>query len=988
MRRFELSEGTANKFWQFELEGSELLISWGKIGTSGQSQTKSFATPKAALAAAEKLVAEKTKKGYAEVASSEVDAPPPKPKAPSKAKPAPEAPQPEAKADSKAKAAPEAAAPVEPESSGSKPSSGLGLEERLSPNPEESPAEPPKLLSAAECLKAVAKHAGEISWAKYTRKGDLESGLTHAQGSYREYAERILKTYAVGKAPPSLDPDGDAALVHFGDQEHALGYLCVRGGLPYLVKVLVRAAYVQHVSVGGQGGSYRYFEPAQPDLKGYCHSITIAQFIRSLRGVSGMDFVAAHAEAEKWRGEPLSVRIALAYALHDKAWMADDTRAILALKKNDYYYGLPRILFEGLGDLEIVLALATRHPSDVDVDGVLDRFGIAAQKAAIASFDPKSDWSAQKLVRIESLAVAKAFVEALPHKKPAETVKEYYGRRPDLAILALAPVVARGDKSATYAKPVLDAIVRKHPKLPEKLAAHLEPKSLALFGKAAAVVRLPEASLSSLPAELSAPPPPPKRGKAPKMPEFLDLSTLPQVLLAGGKQALPVAAVGTLVAILQRSTLAEPHEAFPAAKKACAAASLSAFAWAIFEAWLASGTGSKENWAFTALGLVGDDEAARRLTPLIRSWPGESQHARAGVGLDVLAGIGTDLALMNLHGIAEKVKFKALQEKAKEKIGAIAAARGLTSEELADRLVPDLGLGEDGGLVLSFGSRTFKVAFDETLKPIVRDAGGKVLPDLPKPTKNDDATKAAEATERWKTLKKDARAIASSQILRLELAMCGQRRWKAGDFESFILRHPLVVHLARRLVWGIFDGGKLTGSFRVAEDGTLADMSDKTLALPSEATIGLLHRLEMPDGLVEKWGSTLAEYEILQPFDQLGRQIYPPTDEEKKANVLWRMKGAEVKTGKVMGLEVRGWRKGAAQDAGWVWDMWKPLPGDFEVTFGIEGGLCMGAPDMNPPTQKLDGVGIAKVAGGKATFGQLTPTAFSELVRELGSLRD
>ncbi len=971
MRRFELSEGTANKFWQFELEGADVLISWGKIGTSGQSQTKSFATPKAALAAAEKLVAEKTKKGYSEVAPSDTDAPAPKPKAPSKAQSAPE---------------------VEPEPSGSKRSSldvGPTLEERLIPNSEEeSPTQLPELPTEAECLKSVAKHAAEKSWDKYTRKGELESGLTHAQGSYREYAERILKTYAVGKAPPSLDPNGDAALVHFADQQAALGYLCLRGGLPYLVKVLVRAAYVQHPSVGGQGGSWRYFEPALPDLKGYCLSYTIAQFIRSLRGASVVDFAAARAEAENWRGEPLSIRIALAYALHEEAWMADDTRAILALKKNEYYYGLPRYLFEGLGDLELVLALAARHPTDVDVDAVLDRFGIAAEKAAIASFDPKNDWSAQRLVRIESLAVAKAFVEALPHKKPSETVKEYYGRRPDLAVVALAPVVARGDKSASYAKPVLDALVRKHPELPHKLAAHLEPKSLALFEKAAAVVRLPEASLSSLPAALAAPLAPPKRGKAPKVPEFLDLGTLPQVLLADGKQALPMAAVGTLVGILQRSTLVEPHEAFSPAKKACSAASLSAFGWAIFEAWLASGTGSKENWAFTSLGLVGDDEAARRLTPLIRSWPGESQHARAGVGLDVLAGIGTDLALMNLHGISEKVKFKALQEKAKEKIGAIAAARGLTSEELADRLVPDLGLGEDGGLVLSFGARTFKVAFDETLKPVVRDADGRVLVDLPKATKSDDAIKSAEATERWKTLKKDARAIASSQILRLELAMCGQRRWKRDDFESFILRHPLVLHLARRLVWGIFEAGKLSGSFRVAEDGTLADMSDKTLVLRSEAMIGLLHRLEMPDDLVEKWGSVLSEYEILQPFDQLGRQVYVPTDEERQASAVWRMKGAEVKTGKVMGLEIRGWRKGEAQDAGWVWDMWKPLPGNFEVTLAIDGGLCMGAPDMNPATQKLDGVRIAKVAGGEATFGQLTPTAFSELMRELVSLRD
>jgi len=44
----------------------------------------------------------------------------------------------------------------------------------------------------------------------------------------------------------------------------------------------------------------------------------------------------------------------------------------------------------------------------------------------------------------------------------------------------------------------------------------------------------------------------------------------------------------------------------------------------------------------------------RRLTPMIRAWPGESAHARAVIGLDVLAAIGSDVALMHLHGIAQK----------------------------------------------------------------------------------------------------------------------------------------------------------------------------------------------------------------------------------------------------------------------------------------------------------------------------------------------
>lgn len=63
----------------------------------------------------------------------------------------------------------------------------------------------------------------------------------------------------------------------------------------------------------------------------------------------------------------------------------------------------------------------------------------------------------------------------------------------------------------------------------------------------------------------------------------------------------------------------------------------------------------KENWAFTSLGILGNDDTARKLTPLIRAWPGESQHKRAVSGLDVLADIGSDVALMLLNGIAKRL---------------------------------------------------------------------------------------------------------------------------------------------------------------------------------------------------------------------------------------------------------------------------------------------------------------------------------------------
>jgi DNA ligase-1 len=65
-RHFEFVGGSSSKFWEVSHAGSEMTTRWGRIGSSGQSKTKSFADEAAAVKAAEKLVAEKTAEGYVE----------------------------------------------------------------------------------------------------------------------------------------------------------------------------------------------------------------------------------------------------------------------------------------------------------------------------------------------------------------------------------------------------------------------------------------------------------------------------------------------------------------------------------------------------------------------------------------------------------------------------------------------------------------------------------------------------------------------------------------------------------------------------------------------------------------------------------------------------------------------------------------------------------------------------------------------------------
>jgi predicted DNA-binding WGR domain protein len=64
MPRYEFSEGSSNKFWEINLSGKSFTTTYGKIGTSGQTTIKQWKSEAEAKKEYDKLVAEKTKKGY------------------------------------------------------------------------------------------------------------------------------------------------------------------------------------------------------------------------------------------------------------------------------------------------------------------------------------------------------------------------------------------------------------------------------------------------------------------------------------------------------------------------------------------------------------------------------------------------------------------------------------------------------------------------------------------------------------------------------------------------------------------------------------------------------------------------------------------------------------------------------------------------------------------------------------------------------------
>ncbi|GAA2070655.1 DUF4132 domain-containing protein [Actinomadura alba] len=338
------------------------------------------------------------------------------------------------------------------------------------------------------------------------------------------------------------------------------------------------------------------------------------------------------------------------------------------------------------------------------------------------------------------------------------------------------------------------------------------------------------------------------------------------------------------------------------------------------------------------------------------------------------------------------MKFKGVKARAQEKIEEVARELELTPEQLADRLVPDFGLGPEGGLTLDYGSRRFVVGFDEQLRPYVNDGRGRRLKALPRPGVKDDDEPAHAAYKRFAALKKDVRAAAGDQIRRLESAMVARRRWTAAEFQILFVAHPLLWHIARRLVWLSEDGGKVT-AFRVAEDRTFADAGDVVLTLPESASIGIAHPLDLGEELAA-WVEVFADYEILQPFPQLGRPVDTLTDEEARGGRLHRFEGLTVPFGKVLGLERRGWRRGEPLDGGVECWISRETPGGLHIVISLDPGIQAGHVQMLPE-QRLEHVWLGAQPGdydpdrvGPYAFGELDPVTASEILTDLTELAE
>lgn len=338
----------------------------------------------------------------------------------------------------------------------------------------------------------------------------------------------------------------------------------------------------------------------------------------------------------------------------------------------------------------------------------------------------------------------------------------------------------------------------------------------------------------------------------------------------------------------------------------------------IYLFWKENGAEAKKKMIMVPYCIYGSDTQILRLKTQLKDWAEASRGAIAAFVVNAIAMNGGSVALVMIDGISVKFPNNQVKNAAKAAFTFAAKALEIPEDELSDKIVPTLGFNQAGEKVLDYGPRNFTV----TLMPdfslsIFDNEKQKTIKSMPSPGANDDEVKATAAKKEFSELKKQIKATVQSQTNRLEKVLMNGRRWTVASWNKLFVENPIMHRFATGLIWGVYDGEKLTGTFRYMEDDTFNTVDEEEYTLPEQACITLVHPIELPEDVLSGWKEQLDDYEIVQPIPQLTAPIIVLEEKDTNGNKITRYNGSIVKSGKISGMAKKhNMVRGEVWDAG------------------------------------------------------------------------
>lgn len=420
------------------------------------------------------------------------------------------------------------------------------------------------------------------------------------------------------------------------------------------------------------------------------------------------------------------------------------------------------------------------------------------------------------------------------------------------------------------------------------------------------------------------------------------------------------------------------------------------FAQAVLRGFVASRQDAADRWALAVAGMLGDDRLVPDLAAQIRDWVDHSRGKLAEYGVQALALLGTDAALLAVDAMAIRYRsrMKNVGRAAAEAFIEAAAAQGVTPEELGDRVVPWLGFEPGKPRIIALGKSRIEASIGLDFRLSLKDL------DKNKPVKSLPKSAPAQLLAEFKDLSANLREVTKAQMLRLENLLVRQRRWPAPTWRQLFLHHPLLLPFAVRLAWGSYDAqGRRVGLFRALADRSLTTHADEPFDLPESGSVGMIHPLELTDAERSAWQNHLADYEIEPPFPQLEREVVRCAPEQAAQRMYRDLSGTALNAMTFKGrAEKLGWYRGSVCDGGGITSYYKSFPASGADAFLALEDFYIGI-DMYSEMKLGDACFVrnGSVRVGSYTYdepgkeddprliplGQVPPIVFSEVMGDL-----
>ena len=255
------------------------------------------------------------------------------------------------------------------------------------------------------------------------------------------------------------------------------------------------------------------------------------------------------------------------------------------------------------------------------------------------------------------------------------------------------------------------------------------------------------------------------------------------------------------------------------------------------------------------------------------------------VGFSCVQGLGAmqcDEAVSQLTRLRAKIKYSVAQRLIEKCLNKAAQRSGLTVDELEDFAVPSYSLDAEGKTELTIGDAKAIVSLsdDGHVAVIWRNADEKLVKSVPLHIKKAFGKEVKSVS----ALAKELEQAYSAQRYRLESSFVNVRSMSLAHWRQFLIDHPLLGLLGRRLIWVFSNeqgweqsGLYCKGQFR-GPDGKVTDVTPAT-------KVRLWHPLSTEASEVQQWREYIFASAVRQPFRQAFREFYQITDDERQTKM-------------------------------------------------------------------------------------------------------